>query len=366
MRSRFRLPGPTPLPPEVMAAMQRPMIPHRGPGFKALHRSVIDRLKLVHRTDSDVFVFPGSGSAGWEVAIVNLFSPGDAVLCAVGGEFGERFHAAAVALGLDARRIDVEPGRAVTPAVLRAGLEANPGVRGVFLTHNETATGVTNPIRELAALAREVGALVVVDAVSSASALPLEVDAWGLDFVLSGSQKAWMCPPGALIAAVGPRCWDAYTTARYPRFFWDLQTMRKAAAGDMTPTTPPLSLYYALDAALDLMLAETVDGVWARHARLGERTRAGARALGLALLAEPGYESDTVTAIVPPGGAGAKAIVARLEAEHGVVATGGQGAMADTIVRIGHMGWCDEEDIDVALAALAAVLRDAPEAAAGA
>ncbi len=360
MLSRFRLPGPTPLPPAVLAAMQRPMIPHRSAAYKTFHRGLLEKLALVHRTQGDVMVFPASGSAGWEVAIVNLFSPGDRVLCAIGGEFGERFFAAAVALGLDAQRLDVAPGRAVTPDLLRAALVAGGPVKGVFLTHNETATGVTNPLRELAATARDAGALVVVDAVSSASGLPLEVDAWGLDFVLSGSQKAWMCPPGMLIVAVGERCWPAYEQSRYPKFFWDLKTMRAAAAEGMTPTTPPLSLMYALDAALDMMLAETIEGVWARHARLGERTRAGARALGLDLLADPAYASNTVTAVMAPGGAGAKRIVARLEQEHGIVVTGGQGAMADTIVRIGHMGWCDDEDIDVALAALGEVIATAP------
>ena len=362
MLSRFRLPGPTPLPPAVKAAMQRPMISHRGAEFKALHRSLIERLKIVHRTSADVMIFPGSGSAGWEVAIVNLFSPGDRVLCAICGEFGERFHAVAVALGLQTVRLESPAGQAVMPDQLRAAIAANPGIAGVFLTHNETATGVTNPLRDLAAVARDAGALVIVDAVSSASALPLEVDAWGLDFVLSGSQKAWMCPPGILIAAIGEGCWPAYERAGYPRYFWDLKAMRSSAAQDMTPATPPLSLYYALDAALDMMLAETIEGVWARHARLGERMRAGVRALGWGLLADPAHASNTVTALLPPAGVGAKAIVRQMETDHGIVVAGGQGSMADTIVRIGHMGWCDEEDIDIALAALAQVI--APEVAA--
>jgi aspartate aminotransferase-like enzyme len=243
-------------------------------------------------------------------------------------------------------------GKALTPALLRAALERNPDVKAVFLTHNETSTGVTNPLPELAAIVRDHGALVVVDAVSSAGGLPLLTDEWGLDFVLSGSQKAWMCPPGLTITAIGPRAWDAYQSAAYHRFFWDFEAARKAAARGMTPTTPPLTAFYAFDAALDMMLEEGIDRVWDRHAALGDRTRSGVEALGLALFADPTTYSNTVTAVTMPKGVSAKDVTGLMKRNHDVVVGAGQGYLTDAMVRIGHMGWCNEADIDGCLVAL--------------
>jgi aspartate aminotransferase-like enzyme len=353
----FRLPGPTPLPPPVLEAMQRPMIPHRGPAFKALYRDTLRMARLAHRTDSPVLTWPGSGSAGWEAAIVNLLAPGDPVLATVCGAFGERFAKVGAAFGLDVRRLEVPWGEAIAPAALRAALEANPEVRAVFITHNETATGVTNPLRELAAVVRDHGALVIVDGVSGAGALPLEFDAWGIDFLLSGAQKAWMTPPGLMIAAVGPRAWEATARSGYPRFFWDLEAARKAADEGMTPTTPPLTMIYAFHAALRMMEAEGMENVWARHRRIGELTRTGLRAAGLRVFGDPAHASDTVTAFLPPDGVTARQFLARLREDHRVEAQGGQGPYADSMVRLGHMGWVEEPEMREAVAACAAVAR---------
>ena len=352
MTTNFRLPGPTPLPPQVLAAMQREMIPHRGPAFRELFRETLRMARLAHRTDGDVFVWPASGSAGWEAAIVNLLSPGDPVLAATCGDFGDRFVKVGQAFGLDVRQLDVPWGEAVRPEGLRAALAANPEVKAVFLTHNETSTGVTNPLAALAAVVREHGALVVVDSVSGVGALPLETDAWGIDFVLSGSQKAWMCPPGLMVAAVGPRAWDAHATARFPRFFWDLTEAKAFAAQGMTPTTPPLTMIYAFHAALGMILDEGLEAVWARHRRLGDLTRAGVVAAGLSLFADPAHASDSVTAFRPPEGYGAKEVLGLLRREHGVEAQAGQGAMADRLLRFGHMGWAHEPELRDAVAAL--------------
>jgi aspartate aminotransferase-like enzyme len=357
MTVNFRLPGPTPVPPLVLAAMQREMIPHRGSELKDLYFSIMRRAKDIHRTDGDVFLWPASGSAGWEIAIVNLLSPGDPVLCTVVGDFGERFTNVAVAFGLDVRREDVAWGQALTPDRLRAALERHPDVKAVFLTHNETSTGVTNPLKELAAIVRDHGSLIVVDAVSSAGGLPMLTDEWGLDFVLSGSQKAWMCPPGLTITAIGPRAWDSYQRSTFRRYFWDLGAAKKNAAQGMTPTTPPLSLFYAFDAALEMMLDEGIERVWERHAALGQRTRSGVKALRLDLFADPAYVSDTVTAIALPESASAKDITSRLQREHDVVVGGGQGHLTDKMIRIGHMGWCNEADIDGCLKALGHVMH---------
>jgi aspartate aminotransferase-like enzyme len=354
----LRIPGPTPVPPEVIEAMRRPMIPHRGPAFKAFYPEVLRLARQVHRTEGDVFTWPASGSAGWEVAVVNLLSPGDPVLATINGDFGVRFARVATAFGLDVRRLEVPSGQAVTPDRLRRALDEHPDVKAVFLVHNETATGVTNPIAELARLVRDHGALVVVDSVSGVGGLPLEMDEWGLDFVLSGSQKAWMCPPGLLICAVGPGAWEAVERSTFPKFYWDLRANRKSAAEGMTPTTPSLTLLYAYHAALERIVGEGVDEVWDRHRRLGDLTRAGVADLGLALHADPAYASNTVTAIKMPDGIPARELVKAARHQHGLELGAGQGAEADAMIRIGHMGWVDEPELRRTLDVLAAVLAD--------
>ena len=358
MPTRLRIPGPTPVPPAVMSAMEREMIPHRGPAFKALYTDTLRMARLAHRTDGDVLTWPASGSAGWEVAVVNLFSPGDPVLSTVCGDFGERFTKVARTYGLDVRTLEVPWGKAVTPDLLSVALNENPDVKGVFLTHNETSTGVTNPLRELAALVRDHGALVVVDSVSGVGGLPLEMDEWGIDFVLSGSQKAWMCPPGLLICAVGPRGWDAVERSTFPKFYWDLRSNRKLAAEGMTPTTPSLTLVYGFHAALAQILDQGLESVWAQHRGWGEFTRAGVGELGLELFADPPYVSNTVTGISLPPEHPAKALVKSVGDATGIEIGAGQGHYADTMLRIGHMGWCDEESLSLTLDALGAALHD--------
>jgi aspartate aminotransferase-like enzyme len=353
MSVNFRLPGPTPLPPQVLAALGRDMIPHRGPAFRALYRETLDLAREVHRTDGDVLTWAATGSAGWEVAVVNLLSPGDCVLVAVNGNFGERFAQVADRLGIDVRRFDVPWGEAVLPEQLRSALEAHPDVRAVFLVHNETSTGVTNPLRDLAAVVREHGALVVVDAVSAAGALPLEVDAWGIDFVFSGSQKAWMCPPGLLIVAAGPRAWDAHQRSTYARFFWDISEAKKWADQGMTPTTPPLSMLYAFRAALGMINDEGIELVWERHRRLGVMTRDAVAAAGLRLFAQQGFESDSVTAFLPPPDVTAGQLLDMLRRDYGVEAQGGQAHLADCLIRVGHMGWVHEPEMRQAIEAIA-------------
>ncbi len=353
MSVNFRLPGPTPLPPPVVEALGREMIPHRGPAFRSLYTETLELARDVHRTSGDVLTWAATGSAGWEVAVVNLLSPGDPVLFAVNGHFGERFARVGSRFGLDVRRVDADWGDVVLPGQLRAALNEHPDVKAVFLVHNETSTGVTNPLQELAAVVRDHGALVVVDAVSAAAAVPLEVDAWGIDFVMSGSQKAWMCPPGLLIVAVGERAWAAHEHSTYPRFFWDLTDTRKLASQGMTPTTPPLSMIYAFRAALGMIADEGIENVWERHRRIAAMTREGIVAAGLRLYARPAYESDTVTAFLPREDVTAKDLLMTLRREYGVEAQGGQAHLADQIIRVGHMGWVHEREMREAITAIA-------------
>src|SRR5215212_909229 len=366
MSVNFRLPGPTPLPPQVVRALGREMIPHRGPAFRALYGETLELARQTHRTEGDVLTWAATGSAGWEVAVVNLLSPGDSVLVAVNGDFGERFARVADRLGIEVRRLDVPWGEAVLPGQLRSALEANPDVKAVFLVQNETSTGVTNPLRELAAVVREHGALMVVDAVSAAGALPLEVDAWGIDFLFSGSQKAWMCPPGLLIVAAGPRAWAAHQQSEYRRYFWDMSDAKQAADQGMTPTTPALSMIYALRAALGMIADEGIERVWDRHRRLGSMTREGITDAGLRLFAQRGFESDSVTAFEPPAGVTAGELLDMLRRDYGVEAQGGQAHLADRLIRIGHMGWVHEPEmrqaIDAVVDACARLSTDGREA----
>lgn len=352
MSVNFRLPGPTPLPPQVLAALGREMIPHRGPAFRALFGETLTLAKTAHRTDGDVLIWAATGSAGWEVAIVNLLSPGDAILATVNGDFGDRFARVGVRLGLDVRRVNVPWGEAVAPARLREALELNPDVKAVTLVHNETSTGVTNPVQDLAAVIRDHGALVIVDAVSGVGALPLETDDWGIDFVMSGSQKAWMCPPGLLIVAAGPRAWAAHERAGYPRFFWDMTEVRKMARQNMTPTTPPLSLIFALHVALSMIAEEGIERVWERHRQLGDLTRSALRHAGLQLFASPGFESNSVTAFHPPEGVPSSTLLALLREEYGVEAQAGQAHLTESLIRVGHMGWVHEPEMLEAMQAI--------------
>ena len=352
MSVNFRLPGPTPLPPQVVTALGREMIPHRGSEFRALYLETLELARAVHRTDGDVLTWAATGSAGWEVAVVNLLSPGDPVLVGINGHFGERFARVASRLGLDVRRIDCEWGEAILPAQLQLALEVHPDVKAVFFVHNETSTGVTNPLRELASIVREQGALVVVDAVSAAGALPLEVDAWGIDFLFSGSQKAWMCPPGLLIVAAGPRAWEAHQRSEYRRFTWDMSDAKKAADQGMTPTTPPLSMIYAFRAALGMIVAEGIEQVWNRHRRLGSMTREGITSAGIRLFAQRGFESNSVTAFLPPAGVTAASLLVMLRRDYDVEVQGGQAHLADQLIRVGHMGWAHEPEMRQAIDAI--------------
>ncbi len=359
--TNLRIPGPTPLPPQVLDAMQRPMIAHRGPEAKALIGELRAALARLHRTSGEVFLFPGSGTGAMEAALANLFSAGDRVLGIISGQFGIRFATIARAYGLEVVELPVEWGRAVEPQVVRDVLRRHPDVKGVLFTHNETSTAITNPLQEIGPVVREHGdgqTLLLVDAVSSVGAVPLEMDAWGADAVLSGTQKAWMCPPGLAVVAVGERVWPAHQRSTLPRFFWDFTLARKAAAENGTHVTPPLTTLYALHAAVRMIEEEGLEQVWARHATLGAYVRAGVKELGLGLLADEAHASNRVTAVVMPGGIAPKQLLAHVRERYGVTMASGQGPLADKVIRIGHMGFVHEPELAEALDALESALGD--------
>lgn len=360
--TNLRIPGPTPIPPQVMEAMQQPAVPHRGEMFANLFTELQEQLKRIHGTQHDVYVIAGTGSAGWEASIVNTLSPGDTVLALVNGNFGERYVTVAEHFGMNVVRVDAEWGDAIHADDVRRALAANPDVRAVLLTHNETSTGVLNPVQEIGKVVREHGSLLFVDAVSGLAGAPLEMDAWNCDIVFSGSQKAFMCPPGLCIIAVGERVWKETERASTPRFVMDFKRMRESLAQGSTPSTAPLSLIFGLKAACDMLESEGLDKVFQRHVEQGVYMRAELDKLGMKPIAEKGFESPTVTVARTPEGVTSGQLIAELRDRHGIHIASGQGHMKDSVVRIGHMGWTDYPELERTLKAIDDVLEHIPAA----
>lgn len=354
----LRIPGPTPLHPDVVRALPHEMVSHRGPVMREMMARIQPIARAFHGTvNGRVLLYPGSGTAGFEAAIVNLLAPGDRVVATVAGDFGARFARVGDALGVVVHRLEVEWGGAVRGEQLREAIATQRDVKAVLLTHNETSTGVTQPLAELAAVAHEAGALVLVDAVSSAGAIPIEMDALGLDWVLSGAQKAWMCPPGLMISAISERALEvARANAGFPRFFWDAVAMAEASDQGDHPTTGPQTSLFAFDAALCAMQREGRESVFGRHARLAAHVRDGLTAMGLRLLADPSFASHTVTAFYPPEGLTAAQFRDRLRERAGIEIAVGQGKLADSVNRLGHMGWVGQPELDATLEAIGALV----------
>jgi aspartate aminotransferase-like enzyme len=337
----LRIPGPTTVPPAILAEMARPMINHRGPEFAAIVRRVTARLQYFFQTASPVLTFPASGTGGQEASIATCFSSGDSVVVITIGAFGNRLAKIARAYGLNVKLIEFPWGQAADAAVVEARLQALQPFKGVLLTHNETSTGVTNDVEALAAAIRRVApeTLIVVDAVSSLSCVPLEMDLWDLDVVITGSQKGWMIPPGLMMVAASPRAMQATKTANLPRFYFDFATASKKLEVNQQPTTPPVSLFFALDLALEMMLEEGREAIFARHAQAGAYVRHRAKDIGLQLLADHANASNTVTAIYTPDGIETKAFLKKLREEDRVVFAGGQEHLEGKIFRVGHLGF---------------------------
>ena len=348
-------PGPTPVPPEVLAATAEPIIHHRGPDFRIVYERTLARLKEVFRTESEVLLFAASGTGTMESAISNLCSPGDRVCVVTSGAFGDRWAAIAQALGCEVDRLAYEWGETPFAEDLASRL-AEREARVVLLTHSETSTGVVADVRSLVAAAREGGALSVVDAVSSLGAVPLETDEWGVDVVASGSQKALMSPPGLALVSVSQRAWDARGTL--PRFYFDWERTRKAQEIFDAAFTPAVSLVKGLDVALGIVLEQGLDAAFERHVRLGRACREGIKAMGLELFSPDDDSAAVVTAVRAPEGVDAGALLLLLRDRHGVTLAPGQGALKGKIFRIGHIGYFDVFDIATALAAVELALTE--------
>jgi aspartate aminotransferase-like enzyme len=361
-RKRYLMaPGPTPVPPEVLAAGAAPVIHHRGPDFRELMLRTLGRLQQVCRTENDVLLFTASGSGAFESTLVNVLSPGERVLVVTAGAFGDRWCSMAKAFGVDVHELRYSWGETPQPDDLRARL-AETGAEVVVLVHSETSTGVVADVQALSRVAQDSGVLTVVDAVSSLGAVPLETDGWGLDVVVAGSQKALMTPPGLSLATVSASAWDRASRSSTPRYYFDWERMRSSLATGSTPVTPAVTLVASLDVALGLLLEEGLDAAFARHAALGRACREGSKAMGLELFSPDEERSAVVTAILVPEGVDAKELVLELRGRFGITVAGAHGELGTRMFRIGHIGYYDVLDITTALTAVEALLveRGAP------
>ena len=354
------IPGPTPVPEQVLLAMAKHPIGHRSGDFGKIMAEVTANLKWLHQTQNDVLILTASGTGAMEAGMINFLSPGDRVLVGSNGKFGERWAEVTDAYGLNTERITAEWGKPLDPEQFRLALEADVDkqIKAVVVTHSETSTGVINDLETINRHVKAHGeALIIVDTVTSLGATNVPVDDWGLDVVASGSQKGYMIPPGLGFVAVSAKAWEAYKTAKLPRYYLDLGKYRKDAAKNTTPFTPPINLFFALQAALRMMQAEGLEAIFARHHRLLAATRAAMQAMALPLLATDECASPAITAVMPSG-VDAEQIRSVMKKRFDIVLAGGQDHLSGKIFRIGHLGFVSDRDVLTAIAALEATLQE--------
>lgn len=354
------IPGPTLVPESVLLAMAQHPIGHRSGDFATLMAEVTEGLRWLHQTQGDVLILAASGTGAMEAGIINVLSPGDRVLCGVNGKFGERWADLCDAFGLQTERLTAAWGQPLDPEVFRERLEQDRErtIKAVILTHSETSTGVINDLETINRYVKAHGeALIIVDAVTSLGATSVPTDDWELDVVAAGSQKGYMIPPGLGFVTLSARAWAAYKTAKLPRFYFDLGAYRKAAAKNSTPFTPPVNLFFALQASLKLMQAEGLTAIFARHDRARRVMRAGVQALNLPLFAADTCASPAVTAVAPQG-VGSEDIRAVLKKRFSIAVAGGQDHLKGKIFRVGHLGFASEREMLTVIAALESALTE--------
>jgi aspartate aminotransferase-like enzyme len=351
------IPGPTPVPEQVLLAMAKHPMGHRSGEFSALMAEATENLKWLHQTQNDVLVLAASGTGAMEAGIINFLSAGDRVLVGSNGKFGERWGEVARAYGLDTHEITAEWGKPLNPEDFRAALEADTekAIKAVIITHSETSTGVLNDLETINRYVKAHGALIIVDAVTSLGACSVPVDAWELDVVASGSQKGYMIPPGLAFVSVSAKAWAAYETATLPKFYLDLKPYSKGAAKNTTPFTPPVNLFFALQAALQMMQREGLEAIFARHDRHRRATRAAMAALNLPLYGSDDCASPAITAVMPQG-VDAEQIRSVMKKQFDIALAGGQDHLKGKIFRIGHLGFVGDRDVLTAVAAIEATL----------
>ncbi|MEZ2231054.1 alanine--glyoxylate aminotransferase family protein [Microcoleus sp.] len=360
-KSMLMIPGPTPVPEAALLAMAKHPMGHRSKEFDAIFADCTENLKWLHQTKSDVLSLTVSGTGAMEAGIINFLSAGDRVLVGTNGKFGERWAEVAEAYGLNVEIIKAEWGQPLDPENFREKLEADTEkqIKAVIITHSETSTGVLNDLETINRHVKAHGeALIMVDAVTSLGAANVPMDAWGIDVIASGSQKAYMIPPGLGFVAVGPKAWEAYKTAKLPRYYLDLGKYRKEAAKNTTPFTPPVNMFFGLQVTLQMMKAEGLENVFARHKRLMTTTRAAVQALGLPLFAADDCASPAITSVMPPAEVDAQKVRTLMRKRFDISLADGQDHLKGKIFRIGHLGFVCDRDILAAISSLEVVLRE--------
>lgn len=353
-------PGPTPVPPSVLAAGAKPMIHHRTPTYSEIFASVNEDLKYVMRTKNDVLTFASSGTGVMESAVVNLFSKGEKVIVASNGKFGDRFTQICKIYGLEVIELSYEWGKVVNPEDIDRELSNNSDVKGVFVTQSETSTGVLNDVKKIAEYVKKYDVLLIVDSITGLGAVDIRPDEWGIDIVMSGSQKGLMMPPGLSCVSVSEKAWAAVENSDLPKFYFSYAKARKSlnAKSPTTPFTPAVSLVISLSEALRMMREEGIENIIARHEKLATATRNGLEAIGLKLFAPPEGRGNAVTPAYPPDGISATDIVKKMKSEHGITIADGQDHLKGKVFRIGHLGYYDKFDILTTLSGLELTLKE--------
>lgn len=342
------IPGPTPTPESVLLALAKHPIGHRTPEFSKIFDEVHDGLKWIFQTKQDVITFASSGTGAMEAAIYCTINPGDKVIAVVGGKFGERWGSIAKMKGADVDIISVEWGKALDINILKEKLEADSAkeIKAVCITHNETSTGVTNPLKEIAEVVNKHGALLIVDTVTSLGAIDMPFDDWGIDIAVSGSQKGFMIPPGLGFIALSEKAWQAVENCQTPSYYFNLKAARKNLQKSTTPYTPAVNMFVALKAALEIMKEEGRENIFKRHAILAAAVQAAMPAIGLKLYVEdPKVRSNSITAICAPEGINADDFRKIMKKRFDISLAGGQDHLKGKIFRIGHLGFCSPRDI---------------------
>lgn len=350
-------PGPTPVPPTVLAKEALPILHHRTDEFGAIFTEVMNDLKYVFQTQHDVLLLTTSGTGAMESAVVNLLSPGDTALVATSGVFGDRWVKLLQTYGVQTVILREPDGEVAVPSKVADALKQNPAIKVVFATLTETSTGVVNDIQALGKIVSQTPAVLVVDAISGLGGQDLQMDAWNVDVVVTGSQKGLMVAPGLAMAAVSPKAWALVQNSKMPRFYMDWVKMKKALADKGTPFTPAVSLIVSLGEALKQIKTEGLQNVLARHAWLASATRAAVQALGFSLFAK--VPCNVLTSVdVAAKGIDGKQIVKRMRTDYGVSIAGGQADMKGKIIRMAHMGYMDRFDVIVGISGFEMILHE--------
>lgn len=363
MAINLRIPGPTPLPPEVINALSMPMISHRGPEYVSLHKETVEMAKQFFQTKNDLFLFTSSGTGSMEAAIVNVLSPGDTILGVSIGIFGNRAIDVAKAYKMNVIDLKYPMGQTSSPEEIGTIIAEHPEIKAILITQNETSTGVTN---DLKAIVNEVKKnatssdqpLFLVDAVSSMGNVDIPVDELGLDIVYTSTQKAWMSPPGLALVSVSERAWSAYNFSSCLKYYFDFKKMKKYNDRHQTPETPAVSTLFALNAALNIMTKRGVKETFAYYAEMAKYTRTQLIENGFSLFGDSSHASNTVSAILVPEGLEDKAFRGHLKQKYGVILSGGGGEVEGKIIRVAHMGWVTKEDIDEVVHSMVMTRKD--------